>query len=256
MITEEKTLTYVFDALQDSRVDQLVDNTDWVAVRSMILGDIRSGKVLALSDTLAGMPSMEDRVRHARELVGSLMLLHDVALLEDYRLKMESVRNQGKKKKGGNSKILTESQSPSPPVLLCGEQPESLLVVPVMCPFVSALSDHIKTQGKGACMPHSDALELLLKDKFDITNVDAFLFPQAFILTAFLQVAPTSTFPVAAWARDLQVAVERVRGGLEKYNFVEACGSRERELREAKVSSINVILSDIYREAVGASRRR
>ncbi|CBH11689.1 hypothetical protein, conserved [Trypanosoma brucei gambiense DAL972] len=253
MQAEERVLSQVFEALQDPQAKDLVDNTDWVVVRSMVLGNIHSQKVEALANTLVGMPTVNERVEHARQLVGSLMLLHDVSMLEAHRVQ---VSNLPKRRKGKGGKSDAAPQDVPLPMLLCQQHTETLQTLPVMSSIAPLTLEFVKTYGNGARIAHTDSFAHALRAVLEVENIKSFLFPEASILTALLQVAPTSTLPVAAWAKDLQAATESARDRLRQSPPMKALGKREQKIREASLSRINSALTDILREAAAASRRR
>ncbi|KAG8345219.1 putative N acetyltransferase B complex (NatB) non catalytic subunit [Trypanosoma vivax] len=253
MEAEEPTLSEAFEALHGERLDELTENTDWVVVRSMVLGNIRSKRVEELTDTLIGMPTVDYRIGHICQLLGSLVLLHDVALLEEHRVRLSSLPRP-KKQKGKT--VSTSQAMPALPTLLSHKYTGLLPALPVIEAIKPALMECITMQGSGARVPHNEALRNALQVTTDVHEVQRILFPDIFVLIAILQIGPTSKLPVAAWAAELQEAMEGVREVVRCIGHYNPSGKYEKKLREINCLRLSEVVTDMCREALAASRRR
>ncbi|EAN88359.1 hypothetical protein, conserved [Trypanosoma cruzi] len=251
MRSEEHTMEEAFEALCTTREMELTDNTDWALVRSLVLGNIHGEKVKALTDSLVGMPTREERITHTRQLLGSLMLLHDVALLEEYRVQLA---NDSKLKKAKKS-VASAPTKPSMPKFLCEGRFDSMPTLPMISSIAPTLLEFVRAQGTCAVMPHTTAFDDALQSVVGSQQPYDFLFPEAFILTTLLQVGAVSALPILAWSKDLQNALTQLHDLCPEKRAATAQGYAKK-LFEAKASRVKAFLSDLLRDVVAVSRRR
>ncbi|RNF05267.1 putative N-alpha-acetyltransferase 25, NatB auxiliary subunit isoform X1 [Trypanosoma rangeli] len=251
MRSEERTMAEALAALQVSREAELTDNTDWVVARSLVLGNIHEEKVRALTDELFGMPTKEQRIHHTRQLLGSLMLLHDIALLEEHRLQ---VANAMKPKRAKKPVAQLPAQAPLP-TLLCKEHSDALPTLPVIGAIAPALLEFVRAQGEGAVVPYTTAIQDALLTTVGSPQVHSFLFPEAFILTALLQVGTVSRLPISAWSKDLHNALQKLQA-FHRDDVAATAQGHVKKLFEDKALRVRTLSSDLLRDVLAASRRR
>ncbi|KAH9579885.1 N-acetyltransferase B complex [Trypanosoma melophagium] len=251
MEAESGAIADAYNALQSPQVLELTDNTDWVVVRSMVLGNIHSDKVRELTDTLVDMPSKTERIEHTRQLVGSLILLHDIALLEAHHMR---VANAPKPKKAKGAQMNLETQFPLP-TLLSDSHGDSLPTLPVIRSIAPVLLECVQTRGASSAIAHTTALQDSLQSVVDSRGLESFLFPEALILSSLLQVAPVRVLPVTAWAQDLEGTLRKV---YESQMEVESgtAFSQVKRLRAAKALRVSDLSRDLLRDVSAAGRRR
>ncbi|ORC91029.1 putative N-alpha-acetyltransferase 25, NatB auxiliary subunit isoform X1 [Trypanosoma theileri] len=252
MEAESGTIADAYKALQSPEVLELTDNTDWVVVRSMVLGNIHSDKVKELTDTLVDMPSRMERIEHTCQLLGSLILLHDIALLESHHMRLA---NAPKPKKAKGAQINLEQQFPLPTLLSDSYSGDSLPTLPVIRSIAPVLLQCIQTRGSGSAISHTTHLHDSLQTVVNSERMEHFLFPEALILSSFLQVAPVRVLPIAAWAKDLEITLRKVYESQMEVKNETALG-QVKKLRDSKAQRMSDLSRDLLRDVSAAGRRR
>jgi N-terminal acetyltransferase B complex non-catalytic subunit len=213
---------------EDGSSATLVDNTDWVVVRSMILGNIHSPQVQELTDALVAVPTRAWQLRRSRQILASAFLLHDMAAVHTHQ-QAGRQGGRGTARKGGKGKgnkdAATSGTSAAAaddvgPVLYCKrmEAHGAVEYLPAIQPLAKVLRPYIDSLGEVAPDVPDSVLEEL-RAYFDALVSDAaqphsagdfesFLYPQAFFIAALLKMAPAKKLPVKEWATAMKTTLE------------------------------------------------
>ncbi|KAK7200651.1 N-acetyltransferase B complex (NatB) non catalytic subunit [Novymonas esmeraldas] len=196
--------------------DTLVDNTDWLVARSMVLGNIHSAAVRQLTSALVSVPSREWQVRRSRQLLASIFLVHDVAVVSAARAAAAQA-GKGRKGKGGHAGGDAASATAAPTLYTprLAAEPAALEYLPAVQPLVGVLLAYINSQGEATPAGGSGASEalrayvqsLVADSQHSAGAVEEFIYPQAYLLLALLRVAPAAKVPVKQWATVLREAL-------------------------------------------------
>ncbi|EPY28228.1 hypothetical protein STCU_05237 [Strigomonas culicis] len=254
-----------WEALTDGR--ELLDNTDWLVAKSLVLGDIHGPQVQELTEALVALPPFTQRHAAAVQLLQSLLLLHDVATLEQQRQRPPA-KSCGGASKAARKKAAAATAEPAPagPPLYCVQivaQRGALEVLPVLAPLVAALLPYLQSGGATA-VPHSAAWSAVLEPLVDPSQTHAAawesaLYPEVYIAAALLQVADVRRLPVQGWASDLvrvlEAASQRYAAGSWCTTPVEVEGAFGAALKSEKERRVSGMLSELL-VGVSASTRR
>lgn len=191
----------------------LVDNTDWVVARSVILGNIHSAQVQALTEALVPVPSRDWQLRRTRQILASAFLLHDMAAVHTYQ---QSNRQGGSKKK----KESKDAATAPAPELLCKRMEANgpTEYLPAIQPLAKVLRPYIDSLGEATPEVTEDALEELhsylqslvadAAQPHSAGDFEAFLYPQAYFIAALLKMSPPTKLPVRQWAASARETLE------------------------------------------------
>ncbi|CAM40209.2 conserved hypothetical protein [Leishmania braziliensis MHOM/BR/75/M2904] len=199
--------------------DTLIDNTDWVVAKSMVLGNIHSTTVQQLTESLVSVPSRMWQVRRSRQLLASIFLLHDMAAVSAHR---HAAGQASRSRKGKNSHAGSGAASTADtPVLYSPRLVTSSVSVeylPAVQPLASVLRAYVDSLGEAAPETANASAELrtylksLVADsEYSAGIFEAFLYPQACILSALLRMAPAAKLPVKQWAADVREILEEAQ---------------------------------------------
>ncbi|GET90637.1 hypothetical protein, conserved [Leishmania tarentolae] len=193
--------------------DTLIDNTDWVVAKSMVLGNIHSTTVQQLTDSLFVVPSKGWQVRRSCQLLASIFLVHDLAAVSSHR---EAAAQKSKLRNG--KKARSDSDAAAAPVLYSTRlhtPSASVEYLPAVQPLAGVLRAYVDSLGEVIPETASATAELRTYLKSLVTDsehsagaFEAFLYPQAYILSALLKMAPAAKLPVKQWAADVQETLE------------------------------------------------
>ncbi|KAG5472653.1 hypothetical protein LSCM4_01974 [Leishmania orientalis] len=196
--------------------DTLVDNTDWVVAKSMVLGNIHSITVQQLTELLVSVPSRDWQVRRSRQLLASIFLVHDMAAICAHR---QAAGQASKSRKGKCARAGVDAASATAaPVLYSSRlaaSPASVEYLPAVQPLSSVLRAYVDSLGEAAPEAASASAELrtylksLVADsEHSASAFEAFLYPQAYILSALLKMAPAAKLPVKEWVAVVRETLE------------------------------------------------
>lgn len=221
--------------------DDLLDNTDWVVARSMILGNIHSTKVQELTEALVPVPTVDWMLRRSRQILASAFLLHDVAAVHAYQQARKQggggARKSGKGKNASNGG--GDAATRAAPTLYCarmeaeagecGGVASKVEYLPAIQPLAAVLRPFIDSLGESAPAPTEASLGELQKCLESFVSeaaqpdsagaFESFLYPQAFFLTALLKMSPAKLLPVREWATAVKAALETAQQRYETHTW-------------------------------------
>ncbi|KAG5472274.1 hypothetical protein LSCM1_03673 [Leishmania martiniquensis] len=194
----------------------LADNTDWVVAKSMVLGNIHSTTVQQLTEALVSVPSRDWQVRRSRQLLASLILLHDMAAVSAHRQAASQVSKSRKGK--GASAGSDAAPAAAAPVLYSSRlaaSSASVEYLPAVQPLASVLRDYVDSLGEASPQAAIASAELrtylkslVAESQHSSGAFEVFLYPQGYILSALLKMAPAAKLPVKEWATDVRETLE------------------------------------------------
>ncbi|KPA83030.1 hypothetical protein ABB37_02758 [Leptomonas pyrrhocoris] len=223
--TRTEALWQAWERLSGANAESLVDNTDWVVARSMILGNIHSAQVQELTETLVSVPTRGWQLRRSRQMLASAFLLHDMVAVH---LHQQTGRQSGNARKGGgkgkgNSEAATTPASAAP-VLLCKRMEAQAAdagpveYLPAIQSLAKVLRPYVDSLGEATSEVSADALEELraylqslvadAAQPHSAAAFEAFLYPQAHFIAALLKMAPAKKLPVKGWAAAVKETLE------------------------------------------------
>lgn len=204
--------------------DTLIDNTDWVVAKSMVLGNIHSSTVQQLTDSLVVVPSRNWQVRRSLQLLSSIFLVHDLAAVSSHR---EAAIQASKLRKGKNARA--DSDAAAAPVLYSsrlGTPSASVEYLPAVQPLAGVLRAYVDSLGEVAPEATSATEELrtylkslVAESEHSAGAFEAFLYPQAYILSALLKMAPAAKLPVKQWVADVRETLETAQHRYESHSW-------------------------------------
>lgn len=209
-----------------SSANQLVDNTDWLLARSMVLGNIHSAHVQELATELVKVPSPSWLLRRGKQLLSSILVLHDMTAIQQHQRSQQTSGTKNRKGKGkGGSVDAAAAAATASPTLYCKkilERESTLDCLPALKPVVAALEPYLRSVGEVSveyAAGFADYLALLtaVPPGGSAAAFEDFLYPQAYLLAALWKVLPVKMTPVKRWAGEMQevleVALQRYAAG-------------------------------------------
>ncbi|KAG5498563.1 hypothetical protein JKF63_02849 [Porcisia hertigi] len=196
--------------------DTLVDNTDWVVAKSVVLGNIHSTTVHQLTESLFRVPSRDWQLRRSRQLLASIFLLHDMSAISVYHQTVGPSR-KSRLGKSGHANSVAASAAVAPvlysPRLTTPSAPVEYL--PVLQPLASVLRAYVDSLGVAVPEASSASAELrtylqslVAESEYSAAPFEAFLYPQACIFSALVKMAPAAKLPVKQWVTDVREVLE------------------------------------------------
>lgn len=204
---------------QYNAVSTLVDNTDWVVAKSMVLGNIHSTTVRQLTEVLVSVPSVEWQVARTRETLASVFLLHDLAAVHAYRAAQASAAQAAKSRKGKGNRAPADAAVTVPTLYTMRIQAADAAGVPclpALQPIAAVLRSYVVGLGETAVCGNIDGATarlqtyvqgLVADTQRSAAAFEAFLYPQAYILAAVLKMVPADRLPVKVWAKEVHDAL-------------------------------------------------
>ncbi|KPI88732.1 hypothetical protein ABL78_2192 [Leptomonas seymouri] len=221
--TRTEALWQAWERLHSSESESLMDNTDWIVARSMVLGNIHSAQVQELTEALVPVPTREWQLRRSRQILASAFLLHDMAAVHTYQQtsRQSSHAHKGGKGKGSSDTATTANDVPE---LFCKRMEEQAAgaaaveylpaiqcLAKVLRPYIDSLGEVTPEVSKSVLedlRAYQQSLVTDVAQPHSAADFEAFLYPQAYFMIALLKMAPPKKLPVKEWATVLKETLE------------------------------------------------
>lgn len=259
----EESADDLWEACEALAREDLVDNTDWLVTKSNILGHIRGEKVNRLTDALVQMPSPAWRLTHGRQLVHSMLVLHDVATIERHRQHAAKAPKARRKK---DAIAAVPKPNLYTPRLLSNSGSATLECLPALEPLVPSLVAFTTVAGADT-VPEDGSAEVLSAYLDGLVQAptpaawEEAMRHEVYILAALVRVGTLTKLPVKMWAAALLAAVltAQAKYTSREWRMTQAvlpAGGFVDAMAQDKQRRLAVYMSELVADVSASSQRK